>query len=135
MSTPPDRPARVVFLDRATLSPETTLRPLAFPHELVVFERTAPDEVAARVADADIVITNKAPVRGTALDGASRLRLVAVAATGTDVVDVAACTSRGVVVSNINPAQVDRLARRVEVSASSAGDARRRFAPARTISF
>ncbi len=102
MSTPPpDRPARVVFLDRATLSPETTLRPFAFPHELVVFDRTAPDEVAGRVADADIVITNKAPVRGAALEGASRLQLIAVAATGTDIVDVAACTSRGVVVSNI----------------------------------
>lgn len=101
MSTNAEGPARVVFLDRATLSPETKLRPLDFPHELVVFERTSPDEVAGRIADADIVITNKAPVRGAALEGAAKLRLVAVAATGTDVVDVAACTGRGVVVSNI----------------------------------
>ncbi len=100
-NTPPDRPARVVFLDRATLSPETVLRPLGFPHELTVHERTRPDEVAGRIADAEIVITNKAPVRGEALDGAKNLRLVAVAATGTDVVDVAACKGRGVVVSNI----------------------------------
>lgn len=96
-----DRPARVVFLDRDTLSPETVLRPLGFPHELVVFDRTAPEQVAERIADADIVITNKAPVRADALAGAPRLRLVAVSATGTDVVDVAACAARGVIVSNI----------------------------------
>jgi glycerate dehydrogenase len=57
--------------------------------------------VASRIAEAEIVITNKAPVGGAALEGAAKLRLVAVAATGTDVVDVAACTGRGVVVSNI----------------------------------
>ena len=101
MSDPNDRPARVVFLDRDTLSPETRLRPLAFPHELAVFDRTRPEEVAGRIAEADIVITNKAPVRGPALEGAPRLRLVAVAATGTDIVDLKACAERGVTVSNI----------------------------------
>ena len=40
MSQAPDRPARVVFLDRDTISPETVLRPLSFPHELEVFDRT-----------------------------------------------------------------------------------------------
>jgi glycerate dehydrogenase len=98
---PSVRPARIVFLDRETLSPETKLRPPAFPHELVTFDKTAPDEVASRIADADIVITNKVPVRRAALDGASKLRLIAVAATGTDVVDVAACAERGIAVSNI----------------------------------
>ena len=57
--------------------------------------------MAARIADADIVITNKAPVREAAIDGAKRLRLIAVAATGTDVVDVKACAARGITVSNI----------------------------------
>jgi glycerate dehydrogenase len=101
MPNQPVSTARVVFLDRDTLSPETRLRPLGFEHELVVHDGTAPDEVAARIADADIVITNKVPVRGEALAGAKRLRLVAVAATGTDMVDVAACTARGITVSNI----------------------------------
>ena len=59
MTSPPDRPARIVFLDRATLSPQTRLRAPAFPHEMVVHERTTADEVAERIAGADIVITNK----------------------------------------------------------------------------
>lgn len=91
----------IVFLDRATLSPETRLRPLGFPHRLTVFERTAPSEVAARIAGADIVITNKASVPADAIAGASRLRLIAVSATGTDMVDIAAASSRRIVVCNV----------------------------------
>ncbi|MFO1047549.1 MAG: D-2-hydroxyacid dehydrogenase [Geminicoccaceae bacterium] len=101
MSQATDRPARVVFLDRDTISPETVLRPLAFPHELEVFDRTTAEEVAGRIAEADIVITNKAPVREAALAGAGRLKLIAVAATGTDVVDVKAASARGITVANI----------------------------------
>jgi glycerate dehydrogenase len=99
--TPSNRSPRVVFLDRATLAKEIELRPLAFPHELVLHEATTPDQVVERIADADIVITNKAPVRAAALARASRLRLIAVAATGTDVVDLEACKAKGIVVTNI----------------------------------
>ena len=101
MSQATDRPARVVFLDRDTISPETVLRPLAFPHELQVYDRTTAEEVAGRIAEAEVVITNKAPVREAALAGASSLKLIAVAATGTDVVDVKAASARGITVSNI----------------------------------
>jgi glycerate dehydrogenase len=92
---------RVVFLDRDTLSLETHLREFAFPHTLTVFGRTAPGEVAARIANADIVITNKAPLNAAAVASARALKMIAVAATGTDIVDLAACMARGVIVSNI----------------------------------
>lgn len=91
----------VVFLDRDTISAQTTLRTLSFPHELTVYNRTAPDQVAQRIANAHIVITNKVPVRGEALAGAKRVKMVAVAATGTDNVDLKACAQRGITVSNI----------------------------------
>ena len=95
MPHPQDTP-RVVFLDRDTLSPETRLR--ESPSRIVwrSMRRRRPSEVAERIRDADIVITNKAPrARGGASTGAKRLRLIAVAATGTDVVDVKACAARG----------------------------------------
>jgi glycerate dehydrogenase len=57
--------------------------------------------VAERIADADIVVLNKVRLSAAHLDTAHRLRLVAVAATGTDNIDLAACQARGVVVSNI----------------------------------
>jgi glycerate dehydrogenase len=92
---------RIVFLDRETISPQTVLRPASFPHELEVYPRTSLDEVAGRIADADIVITNKVRLGREALSRASRLRMIAVAATGTDVIDLATCAERGIVVSNI----------------------------------
>lgn len=92
---------KIVFLDRDTLSPETVLRAPAFPHELIVHDRTAPDEVAERIADADIVISNKAPLRRESLGRANRLKMIAVAATGTDIVDLPAAREQGITVSNI----------------------------------
>ena len=92
---------QVVFLDRDTISPETVLRPFAFEHELKVYDRTRPEQVAERIAQADIVISNKVALRHDALASAKRLKMVAVAATGTDNIDLAACAEKGIVVSNI----------------------------------
>jgi glycerate dehydrogenase len=92
---------KIVFLDRSTLSPQTKLRAPRFAHTLEVHERSTADEAAARIADADIVIVNKVKLGAQALRSASRLKMVAVAATGTDNVDLAACEERGIVVSNI----------------------------------
>jgi glycerate dehydrogenase len=96
-----ERPARVVFLDRNTMPEEIELRKLDFPHELVEFATTSADEVATRIAQADVVITNKAPVRAAAIHGSPNLRMIAIAATGSDVVDIEACARKGIVVSNI----------------------------------
>lgn len=92
---------RIVFLDRDTLSPETVVRAPGFPHEMIVHDRTSADQVAERIKDADIVITNKAPMRADALASASRLKLIAVSATGTDIIDLAAAKANGVSVCNI----------------------------------
>jgi glycerate dehydrogenase len=101
MSDSLKKTARIVVLDRDTLPEDITLRAFSFPHELVAFGRTKPEEVAERISDADIVITNKVPVRREAIGGSRNLRLVAIAATGTDVVDVAACAERRIGVTNI----------------------------------
>jgi glycerate dehydrogenase len=95
------QPVKIVFLDRETLSPQTVLRTVSFPHELAVHQRTDASQVGARIADADIVISNKVRLDKAAIDGAPRLKMIAVAATGTDNVDLAACAARGIVVSNI----------------------------------
>ena len=92
---------KIVFLDRDTLSPQTRLRAPGFPHVLVSHGRTAAAEVAARIADAEIVVVNKVRLDAAAIAAAPALRLVAVAATGTDNIDLAACQARGIVVSNI----------------------------------
>jgi glycerate dehydrogenase len=94
-------PAEIVFLDGESLSAETRLRAPAFPHRLTVHERSSAAEVAERIRDAEIVITNKVPVRADAIAAATRLRMIAVCATGTDMVDVKAARERGIIVSNV----------------------------------
>lgn len=100
---------KIVFLDADTLSPETTLRPFEFEHRLNTYGQTHPDQVAGRVADAHIVITNKVPITAATLADAHCLELVAVAATGYDVIDIEACAQRGVVVSNIRNYAIDTV--------------------------
>jgi glycerate dehydrogenase len=90
---------RIVFLDRCTLRAE--VRRPAFPHEWVDHWQTAPDEVAGRLAEATIAITNKVPLRAAALETLPGLKLVAVAATGVDCVDWAWCHAHGVTVCNV----------------------------------
>ena len=69
----------IVFLDRDTLSPQTRLRAPSFEHTLTCHGRTAPFEVAARIADADIVLVNKVKLDAAAIAAAPRLRCIAVA--------------------------------------------------------
>jgi glycerate dehydrogenase len=92
---------RIVFLDRATIAPQIRVRPPSFAHELIEHAETRADQVVERLAGASIAITNKAPITAATLERLPALKLVAVAATGTDCVDKAACAARGVLVSNI----------------------------------
>ncbi|WP_018701340.1 D-2-hydroxyacid dehydrogenase [Amorphus coralli] len=91
----------IVVLDRDTLRPETRLRPPEVPHTLVEHDRTAPEDVASRIVDADIVVLNKVAIGAEELAAANRLKLIVVAATGTDKVDIAACKVAGVTVCNV----------------------------------
>jgi glycerate dehydrogenase len=89
----------VVFLDRESL--DATIRTPAFPHVWRDHSTTAPDEVAARLADATIAVTNKICIRAEAIAKLPSLEMIAVAATGTDIIDVDCCRQRGIAVSNI----------------------------------
>lgn len=90
---------KIVFLDRDSLI--ATVRPPAFAHSWQDYPGTAPHEVVERLRGASIAVTNKVPVRAEAIAQLPDLKMVAVAATGTDNVDLAACRERGIVVANI----------------------------------
>jgi glycerate dehydrogenase len=89
----------IVFLDRSTL--EANVRAPNFSHTYKEYAVTSPDEIVPRLQDATIAIINKVPMREATLAALPNLKLIAVAATGTDVVDKGACKQRGIVVSNI----------------------------------
>jgi len=96
----PTKP-RAVYLDFATAGPDIDTRALEETVDATYFPFSEPDEVAARIGDAEIAIVNKAKVRAAALAACPRLKLVAVQATGTDNVDLAEAKARGIAVANI----------------------------------
>jgi glycerate dehydrogenase len=89
----------IVFLDRATLIAELPVP--AFDHTWVEHPDTRPEAAGEALWRASIAITNKVPITRAVLEAAPRLRLVAVAATGVNNVDLEACRARGVAVTNI----------------------------------
>jgi glycerate dehydrogenase len=92
---------QIVFLDRDTMPADINLRSFSFPHQLHAYGATKPDQIEDRIAGAHIVITNKVPLNAASIAKARNLKLIAVAATGTDVVDLSACAARDITVSNI----------------------------------
>ena len=90
---------KVVFLDRQSLN--AVVRKPSFDHEWEEFDQTLPNQVVDRLSGATIAITNKVPIRRGTLDQLSKLKLIAVAATGYDVIDVQACREKNVSVANI----------------------------------
>jgi len=98
---------KIVFLDRNSLIAH--MRVPSFAHDWVDFEQTRPEDVVARLQDASIVITNKVKLPGELLAQTPGVKMVAVAATGTDNVDLAYCREHGIVVANIRGYAVDTV--------------------------
>ena len=90
---------QIVFLDRDSLI--ATIRKPAFEHRWRDYPATDAGDVVERLRGATIAITNKVPLRADAIAQLPDLKMIAVAATGTDNVDLAACRARGIVVANI----------------------------------
>lgn len=91
----------IVFLDRASLAPGTDLRAPDFAHRWIDHDETQTGQVSARVKDATIVVSNKVKVGAADMDAAPALKLIAVCATGTDIIDLAAAKARGIAVCNV----------------------------------
>jgi len=90
---------RVVFLDRASL--KAKVRKPAHASQYVEYDKTSAEQIVPRLAGADVAIVNKVPMRGPTLEQLPRLKMIAVAATGYDVIDVAYCKAHGIAVANI----------------------------------
>ncbi|MFN2513827.1 MAG: D-2-hydroxyacid dehydrogenase [Pyrinomonadaceae bacterium] len=88
----------IVFLERSTLRVE--FRKPHFDHEWIDYDETEPAEITERLRDATIAICNKLPLREPELSRLPQLKLVAVAATGVDNIDLSYCKSRGIAVCN-----------------------------------
>ncbi|HYG02825.1 MAG TPA: D-2-hydroxyacid dehydrogenase [Chryseosolibacter sp.] len=78
--------------------------------EVVVYPRTSSDEVIDRCRNATIIITNKTPISVDVIKKCSRLKFIAVTATGYNVVDIASAAKRNVSVCNVPGYGTDSVA-------------------------
>lgn len=96
---------KIVILDGHTENPgDLSWAPLEELGELTVYERTPiddPEEIVRRVADNEVVITNKTPLTREILERCPSVRFITLFATGYNVVDVEAARERGIPVSNV----------------------------------
>jgi glycerate dehydrogenase len=90
---------RVVFLDRDSL--KAKVRKPSCATEYVEYAKTAVEEIVPRLKNATVAIINKVPMRAETLKQLPQLKMIAVAATGYDVVDVGYCKEHGIAVANI----------------------------------
>ena len=90
----------ISFLDASTVG-DVDLSQLALHGELKVYSTTSPEQVTSRLQPASIAITNKVVIDAAALENAPALKLICIAATGTNCVDLAAAKAAGVTVCNV----------------------------------
>lgn len=96
---------RITVLDGYTENPgDLSWAGLEALGELTVYDRTSltdEEEIVSRIGNAEIVVTNKTPVSRAVLERCPGVRLIAVLATGYNVVDCACARERGIPVCNV----------------------------------
>ncbi len=93
---------KIVVLDGYTLNPkDLSWDELGAFGDLVVYDRTPDDEIVKRIADAQIVFTNKTPLNSSAINACPNIEYIGVLATGYNVVDIAAAKEKGIIVTNV----------------------------------
>jgi glycerate dehydrogenase len=92
---------KITVLDSATLGDDLDLSPLSEVGETEIYKNTAPNEVAARIAESDAVVINKIKLGESNLSAAKNLKIICIAATGYDNIDVAYCKEKGIAVCNV----------------------------------
>lgn len=102
---------KMVVLDGYTLNPgDNPWDPIEAFGELTVHDRTDPSLVAETASDAEILMTNKAPITTETLNALKSLKFISVLATGYNIVDIEAAGKKGIPVSNIPEYGTDSVA-------------------------
>ncbi len=105
---------KIVVLDGFASNPgDLSWQCLADLGELKVYDRTPHELINQRIADADIVLTNKATIDANVIKHAPQLKYIGVLATGYNIVDIEAARQSGVVVTNVPDYSADTVAETV----------------------
>lgn len=91
----------IVFLDNEGIGPTIELPKLSFPHSWESYVYTRPEEVVERLKDATVALTCSVPLRAEHLRQLPKLRMISLALTGTDIVDIEYCLEHDIMVTNV----------------------------------
>lgn len=104
----------IVVLDGFTMNPgDLSWSELEKLGTLKVYDRTSPEQLLERAADAEAVLTNKTVINASSLRNMPKLKYVGVLATGYNVVDIAVAKDLGIVVTNIPAYSTESVAQMV----------------------
>lgn len=92
---------KLTVLDAATLGADVSMEVFSPFGEVTVYESTSPEEVAAHAFGAEVLLLNKVKLHAENLKDCESLRLICVAATGFDNIDLEFCRARGIAVCNV----------------------------------
>ena len=93
--------AKITVLDSATLGYDLDLSPLSNMGDVEIYENTSPEMVESRIEDSDVVVINKIKLNESNLSNAKKLKLICIAATGYDNIDIPFCRSKNIAVCNV----------------------------------
>jgi len=92
---------KITLLDAKTLGDDLSFDILSSFGEVVVFDNTTPEEVENHVSDSDVLVVNKIKLGAQNLSRAYNLKLICIAATGYDNVDLEYCKENKIAVCNV----------------------------------
>jgi glycerate dehydrogenase len=101
---------KITFLDVKTVGRLAELENLEKLGEVDIYMTTKPNETFRRIKDSDIVITNKVVLDRKIISRCTKLKLICVAATGTNNIDLEAAKEKGVAVKNVKGYSTDSVA-------------------------
>ena len=91
----------IVFLDSSTFPNHLKFSKVKFPHTWKNYKTTSPDEVINRIKNAHIIVNNKVDLGPNELIHAKKLELIALTATGTNIIDLEYCYKNNIKVCNL----------------------------------
>ena len=91
---------KIVLLDTLTFG-DTSLAGFDTLGEVSAYSNTSAEETAQRVCDAEVIVTNKVVINDAVMEASPHLKLICVAATGTNNIDHEAASRRGITVKNV----------------------------------
>ena len=102
---------KIVFLDTLTVADLTEdLARFTTYGDYTAYETTAPDQTVARLRGATVAITNKVLIQAAEMEQLPELKLICIAATGTNNVDLVAAQQRGITVKNVSGYSTESVA-------------------------